>query len=112
MNESVDLGGNITLSGFSSRDFTDLIVVKKIVGQCARKLTDSVPGFTKLEVHLKEVHPHSDGKGGKSELVAKVHVEGKEYAAEVVDHNLFVALDSVLKRVYEQAHKEMEKHGK
>ena len=111
MDESVELGGNITLSGFSGKDFTDMIVVKKIVGQYARKFTDGIPGFTGLAVHLKEVHKHDDGKGGKAELVTKVHVDGKEYAAEVVDHNLFVALDTSLKRVFEQAHKVVEKHS-
>ena len=31
----MELGGNIVLTGFSDRDFTEMIVVKKIVGQYA-----------------------------------------------------------------------------
>jgi ribosome-associated translation inhibitor RaiA len=111
MEESVELGGNITLSGFSGRDFTELIVVKKIVGQYARKFTDGIPGFSRLAVTLKDVHGHEGGHG-KSEIVVKVIIASQEYDAEVTEHNLYMALDTALKRVMEQAqkHLEMESH--
>jgi hypothetical protein len=104
--ETQELGGNITLTGFSERDFTELIIVKKIVGQYARKLSDSAVGFQKLSLVLKEVH------GNKVELIAKAEVNGHEFASEVTEHNLFVGLDIVLKHILEQIHKAHEKHVK
>jgi hypothetical protein len=101
--ETIELGGNIVLTGFSTRDFTEMIIVKKIVGQYTRKLTDTVDGFRQLHITLKEIH------STKVEIIAKADVDGKEYASETVQHNLFVALDSCLKHVLAQAHKSHEK---
>jgi hypothetical protein len=101
--ETLELGGNIALTGFSGRDFTELIIVKKIVGQYTRKLSDTIPGFSKLSITLKEIH------GNKVELIAKADVESHEYASEVTEHNIFVALDKCLKHVLEQAQKAHEK---
>jgi hypothetical protein len=103
----MELGGNISLTGFSERDFTELIVVKKIVGQYARKLTDSVPNFGKLSLVLKAVHQHEGH--GKVEIISKAEVNGKEFAAETEGHNLFVVLDESLKHLLVQIHKAHEK---
>lgn len=91
----MELGGNITLVGFSEREFAEIIVIKKIVGQYARRLHDAVPGFQHLTLSLKEIH----GDHGKHELHARVDVSGTPYVAEVIDRNLFIALDAVLKKV-------------
>jgi hypothetical protein len=103
---TLELGGNITLSGFSERDFTEMIVIKKIVGQYARKFTDGLPGFSRLDLTLKEVH------GTKFEIITKATLDNHEYASEVTGQNLFVALDASLKHVAEQMqkHHEMHKH--
>lgn len=100
---TLELGGNIALSGFSERDFTELIVVKKMVGQYARRFTDSMPGFSRLAVTLKEVH------GTKFEVIVKAGIDGHEFASEVTEHNLFVALDSALKHVQSQMERHTEK---
>lgn len=92
----MELGGNITLSGFSERDFAELIVIKKVVGQYARKLHDSHEGFSHLTITFKTV-------GSKQfELHAKAEIDGTQIVSAVTDHNLFVALDSVLKKVVAQ----------
>ncbi|HIH24546.1 TPA: hypothetical protein HA251_05920 [Candidatus Woesearchaeota archaeon] len=106
----MELGGNIVLSGFSGRDFTEVIVVKKMVGQYARKFTDGIPGFSRLAVTFKEVH-HHEGGHGKSEIIVKVNVDGHEFAAEVTELNLYMALDAALKRVFEQVQKHAEIHS-
>jgi ribosome-associated translation inhibitor RaiA len=103
-----ELGGNISLTGFSDRDFTEMIVIKKIVGQYARKFSDSFPGFSRLSMTLKEVHHTAEGHG-KFELVAKAQLDGQEYGAEAVNHNLFVALDDSLKHLMQQMQKHQEK---
>lgn len=93
----MELGGNITLTGFSERSFAELIVIKKVVGQYARKFNDTVEGFSHLSVVLKTVGT------SKVELHANLEVDGTHYASEVVHNNLFVALDGVLKKVLAQA---------
>jgi hypothetical protein len=105
---SMELGGNITLTGFSERDFTELIVIKKIVGQYARKLSDSVSNFGKLSLMLKQVHNTPEGHG-KFEIISKADVNGHEFASEVTGHNLFVVLDESLKHLSQQIHKAHEK---
>lgn len=93
----MDLGGNITLVGFSDRSFAELIVIKKVVGQYARKCNDSIEGFKHLRITLKSVG------SSKVEIHAHIEIEGSHFASEVVHHNLFVALDSVLKKALAQA---------
>ena len=100
---TMELGGNISLSGFSERDFTEMIVIKKIVGQYARKFTDHFKEFSHLNITMKTVHT------SKFELVTKAHIASKEFASEVTENNLFVALDSSLKHCWEQAVKAEEK---
>jgi len=98
----MELGGNITLVGFKEREFAELIVVKKIVGQYARRMSDSLTDFEHLTVTVKEIHgtPHP-----KMELHAKVLVKAKPFSASVTDRNLFVAMDSSLKKVMAQLEK-------
>ena len=95
----MELGGNITLVGFKERDFAEIIVVKKLVGQYARRFHDNISGFEHLTVSLKTVGTN------KLELHAKCEVSGTAHNAEVTDRNLFVALDSVLKKVLAQIEK-------
>ena len=54
--EVLQLGGNIELSGFSNLDGGRMIVLKKIVGQYARRMTDKANNFEKLVVTMKTVH--------------------------------------------------------
>jgi len=50
-----------------------------------------------LHITLKAVHERE--KSEKYEVHAKVIDGGKVYASEITDRNLFVAVDSVLKKV-------------
>jgi len=97
---TIELGGNIVLVGFKPLDYAEMIVVKKMVGNSARKFSDTFEGFEQLSLTLKEVHKTE--KNQKYELNTKVMIKGKPYTSEVVDRNLFVALDSVLKKVNEE----------
>jgi len=92
----IELGGNITLTGFKQLDYAELIVVKKIVGRYARQLSDSNNNFESLSLTLKEVHTSNN------ELHAKVVVNNSIITSEEVNHNLFIGLDSVLKKLVSQ----------
>jgi len=102
--DSMELGGNIVLTGFADRDFTELIVVKKIVGQYSRKLSDATPDFGKLHVSVKNVHG-----GSTIEISCTAEVNNHKFSSQVEGHNLFVVLDEALKKVSEQVHKKIDK---
>lgn len=92
----IQLGGNIELVGFKELDPAQLIVVKKIVGNYARRMADSSEGFEKLTVTMKKVH------NSQFELNAKLMDKGSPFTSEVVDFNLFFALDKVLAKIINQ----------
>jgi|FLOH01.1.fsa_nt_gi hypothetical protein len=99
----LELGGNITLAGFKDVDHAELVVVKKIVGSYARKMSDSKDNFESLTVTMKSVH--KTPKSQKFELHGKLLVGGKPITSEVVDRNLFVSLDSCLKKIFVEINK-------
>ena len=92
MAETIKLGGNIELTGFSDLDGGSMIILKKIVGSYTRKFSDSLKDFEKLVLELNE-------QGNELEINAKLIVGGKETPANEKDKNLFVALDSTLKEL-------------
>jgi len=94
------LGGNIELSGFGSLDGGVMIVLKKIVGNYARKMSEQAEKFEKLSLNMKKVHEKE--KSEMYELHAKMLVNGKPLAASNTDRNLFVAVDAALKGVMAQ----------
>jgi ribosome-associated translation inhibitor RaiA len=93
----IELGGNITLVGFKDLDHAELIVVKKLVGSYARKMLEISDKFEGLTVTMKEVHKTAKNNQ-KYELHGKL-MSGKAYTSEVTDKNIFIALDSVLKKI-------------
>ena len=93
MDDNLQLGGNIELSGFGIIDRGMMIILKKIVGNYARKMSDSSKNFEKLSLRMKTVHDN------KYELHAKLMDNGKTFTSSVVERNLFVAVDSSLKKI-------------
>ena len=96
--DTLVLGGSIELSGFKEIDGGSMIILKKIVGNYAKKLSERTENFERLHVNMKPVHA-TESTPKKFELHAKVIDNGKVFASEAVENNLFVALDSVLKKV-------------
>ena len=89
----MQLGGNIELSGFGSIDRSMMIILKKIIGNHARKMSDMSGNFEKLSIRMKTVHDN------KFELHAKLVNNGKVKASSAIERNLFVAVDSSLKKI-------------
>jgi len=98
MEDVLQLGGNIELSGFRDVDRSSFVIVKKIVGNYARKFSDSSSSFEKLQLSLKPVH----GNDSKFELHALLVNDGQTHSAQETDHNLFVVLDNTLKKIESQ----------
>ncbi|MFC1648393.1 hypothetical protein ACFL1B_02930 [Nanoarchaeota archaeon] len=97
----IELGGAITLKGFGELSGGELIVVKKLVGRYARKLSESSKDYEGLTVTMKPVH--KTPKGQKFEIHASMIASGKKITSEVTDVNIFVALDSALQKVEKQS---------
>jgi len=91
--DSIQLGGNIELSGFSKLDSGVMIILKKIIGNYARKMSDISKNFENLSLRIKTVHDN------KYEIHAKLIDNGRAIASSAVEHNIFVAVDSSLKKI-------------
>jgi len=93
----IELGGSIELTGFKELDSAELIILKKIIGNYARKFSDSVEDYEKLSLNLKK----AKGKN-KFEVLGKLLIKGNPVNADVTDVNLFVAVAEVLKKLENQ----------
>jgi hypothetical protein len=96
--DNLVLGGSIELSGFKEIDGGSMIILKKIVGNFAKRLSERSDKFERLHVTMKPVHSVSE-MPKKFELHAKVVDNGQVFVSECVENNLFLAVDSALKKV-------------
>ena len=99
--DSLELGGKITLIGFREVEPSKLIVVKKVVGNFAKKLQEKSDKFENLSVHIKPVH--SSGH----EINTKAVINGKVYNTENTNFNLFFALNSSLSALVTEIEKDL-----
>jgi len=96
----VELGGNIFLSGFKDLEPGSMTIIKKIVGNYAKKFSEKSPDFENLALTMKKVHVTEGSE--KYEVHAKLILKGNPVVAEETDRNLFVVIDRVLKKIDEQ----------
>lgn len=96
--DSIQLGGNIELSGFKELDGGSMIILKKIVGTYVRKFSEKLENFQKLSLNMKKVHA-AEGENGIYELHANLVDNGKPHSAEASDRNLFAAVDSIMRKL-------------
>ncbi|MEW6062777.1 MAG: hypothetical protein AB1571_00185 [Nanoarchaeota archaeon] len=80
----MELGGNISLQGFESTEPATLIVVKKIVGNYAKKISE-IKDLKKLTVSRNS-----------SSIEATAQLNDKEIKEKASSDNLFFALSEVL----------------
>ena|SRR3989338_3231570 len=97
MDDHIALGGNIQLTGFRDIDISSMIVLKKIIGNHAQRIAELTKKMGALHITLKPVHQRE--KSEKYEVHAKIADDGKVYASEITERNLFVAVDTVLKKI-------------
>jgi len=87
------LGGNIELDGFDALEPAVLVVVKKMVGSEARKISESGVNFEKLKLSL-----NSPGDSSY-DVSANISFQGNEFEASASENNLFFGIDSVFKKL-------------
>jgi len=95
--KTLKLGGNIELSGFREIDLRSMIILKKIIGNYVRKFTDHFKGFKSIKVHLKPIAKKLGSE--QFELQASLLIGKKIHNAESIDRNIFIAVDSLFKKL-------------
>ncbi|NQU79232.1 hypothetical protein HQ545_05700 [Candidatus Woesearchaeota archaeon] len=96
--ENIVLGGNIELVGFKGMDGGSMVILKKMIGNHVRKMSETAENFERLTVNMKKV-----GSGGnKFEIQSKMMDNGKPITSEVTDFNLFFTLDKSLSQIQNQ----------
>lgn len=92
-----ELGGHIELSGFKDIEPASMIIVKKIVGNYVKNVSEKNDKFEKLSLNAKSIHKTE--KSEKYEIRGNIIINGKSFNSEVTDRNLFVAVDTVLRKL-------------
>jgi hypothetical protein len=88
--EAMQLGDKIELVNFHTFEKDKLLVIRKIVGNFVKNLQERHPDFEKLSLAFNAVHET------KFEIKGGLKIGGKDYHSEIVDFNLFFAINSVL----------------
>jgi len=102
--DSVELGGNIKLSGLKDLDRSEVIVIKKIVGTFARRFSEICDEFEELNINFKKFRKKE--KSEMFELKAHVRDKGKQYDSKESGRNLFFVLDEALKKLEREVQKD------
>ena len=71
MLNSIELGGNIELSGFKDVDGGSMVILKKVVGNYVRKMNDMTSKFEKLSLNMKVIHEKEKGENGQTTAEGK-----------------------------------------
>ena len=89
----IELGGNIKLKGFSELDAATLIVVKKIVGNYTKKLSNDHPDFMELFLELNQTEDK------KFNINANLSRKSGELTSNVDGKNIFFAISAALEGI-------------
>jgi len=93
MEDTLRLGGNIELAGFSEVERNAMIILKKIIGNYAKTFSEKEQGVELLRLTLKQ--PDAT----QFHIHAQIIIKGSPFTAETTEQNLFVATDAVLKEI-------------
>ena len=101
--DTLKLGGNIELNGFSNLDGGTMVILKKIIGNHVKQLFSTCKNFEKLSLSMNSMNvPEEVERANKKtfyELNGCVVDGDKEFTFKTEASNLFVAVDSVLKNL-------------
>jgi len=92
---TIELGGNIKLTGFRDFDPGSLMIVKKIVGNFVKKYSE-LEKIDELHLTVKPVHESEEKGKARYEIHGRILRNGKVITAEDTSFNLFMTLSSVL----------------
>jgi len=107
----IKLSGDIALVGFEILDPAEIIVVKKIVGNALKRMTESGE-YKEMKLTLQQ-HPH--GKSFKHEIEAVAFFSYGRFSTNVIGRNLFTAVSEACEKIIsemEHARKKGQGHDK
>jgi len=96
--EELKLGGNIVLVGFSL-DPAEMIIVKKIVGHYAKRISEQIE-YSEIKITLKQSQKQ---QAFLHELSVKVTTNKDSLHANKQDKNIYSGLSDALEAIYNQA---------
>ena len=91
----IELGGNIFLEGFHEVNGGEMVIIKKLVGNYVKEVSDKKGNFEKLNLNLNKSQL---GEKNIYHLQAELHA-GEKFNSEVRDGNIFFAIDKALKDI-------------
>jgi ribosome-associated translation inhibitor RaiA len=97
-NGELKLGGNIVLAGFSL-DPVEMIVVKKIVGHYAKKISEQTE-YNEIKITLKQSQKQ---QSFLHEFSVNVTTNKGTITSSKQDKNIYSGLSDVLENIYNQA---------
>jgi hypothetical protein len=92
---TMKLGGGIELTGFSEIEKAQLVVVKKMVGNCVKEISEKAKKFEKVTVTMTK-------EGDNCSVHVELTDEGNQITADSTEKNLFIALNKALKEVIDK----------
>jgi len=96
MEDIIALGDKINLVGFKIFSGSEMIIIRKMIGNYVRKFMEKDKDFTMLTLHVKTIHEIEDNKRFEMKAAYEgtqtMHVDGSE-------KNVFVCLDNLLKKL-------------
>lgn len=95
--ETLQLGGNIQLTGFTGLMPGSMTIIKKVVGTYTKRYSELKSDFERLELTMKPIHKTTE-QAKNFQINAKMIYGGRVATSEVEDRNLFHAVDSCLKK--------------
>ena len=96
MEDTLELGGNINLEGFSDIDSSKMIVIKKMVGNYVKLFSEEAEDFKGLKLVRNDDTTDSGHTYG---IKAILETNGSKLQAEVCDGNIFFCIDNALKEI-------------
>lgn len=97
------LGDNIEITGFKELERDQLVIVKKMIGNHVKKISEYNPDFRNLKLTLKTVHKTE--KNQKYQINGHMDMGGKISTSEITDYNLFFAISQILNNLEESIKK-------
>ena len=98
-----EFNASVELAGFRDLDSSSMTIITGNIDKHARKLSSHCNKMEKLHITLKKIHERE--KGEKYDIHAKVLDNGKAFTSQVVDRNLFAAVDKALEKLVREIEK-------
>lgn len=93
------IGGEISLIGFNALPLMELIVVKKIIGNHVKELSEKTDYKTlKLQLRI-----HQKGESSLNEITAQATIGNDNIGAKVENWNLYEAIGKIMETIMAEA---------